>query len=380
MDAGKLRSTKLFSVVALLLVTTFAWTQSRIAEPFDAQLEQQVDDTVAPLVEKQQAVGYAVGLIQDGRVVLVKGYGLSDREARVPVDRTTMFRWASISKPVTAMAALQLAEDRQLDLDGDIREYVPEFDQPATITLRQLLCHQAGIRHYANGKIIPNARRYDVAHPFESVILALDEFRDSPLLFEPGRRFSYSTHGYILASAVVERAGREDFWKQVRTRIADRAGMTTFQPDYPWVDIPGRAVGYRRLGNRIVRSGNSDVSWKLGGGGFLSTIDDLALFAAAIVRRELLKPETWEEAWTPQCDASGKAHAYGLGFRVTGSGDDLRVEHSGGQQKTRTHMVALPHRGLAAVAMTNSEFAQPKVICEALLKMVSPATSSSDGP
>lgn len=370
---------RLMFVGFALLLSTASHAAPRIAQRFDSHLEKQVDEIVLPLIEKQQAVGYAVGLVQEGRVVFAKGYGLADREASIPVDRKTMFRWASVSKPVTAIAALQLVEKGKLDLDRDIRDSVPEFDKGVPITMRQILCHQSGIRHYANGKIIPNLRQYKGEHPFESVILALDEFRDSPLLFSPGEQFSYSTHAYILASAVVERAGKEAFWRQVRKRIARPAGMTTFQPDYQWIEIPFRAVGYRKTGDRIARSGNSDVSWKLGGGGFVSNIDDFALFASAIVRRDFLKPGTWNEAWTPQEDNEGKPHEYGLGFRVTGLGEDLRVEHSGAQQKTRTHLVTLPNLGVAVVAMSNSEFANPKPICEALLDVVVPGASTRTG-
>lgn len=354
----------------LLALASTVLANDRIVESFDPELVARVDAAVLPLIEEQQAVGYAVGLVQDGRIVFLKGYGLADRENSIPVDRATRFRWASVSKPLTAVAAMQLVESGRLDLDRDVRAYVPEWpDHGATITSRHLLCHQSGVRHYANGKIIPNRRTYADEHPFRNVVTALDVFKDSPLLFPPGERFSYSTHAYILLSAVVERAGGKPFARQVRERIAAPLGMRTLSADRQWKEIPNRAVGYRKVGGEIERSGDSDVSWKLGGGGFLSTIDDMALFAAAIVRRELLQPETWEEMWTPQKDGKGRATAYGLGFRATGEGDALRVEHSGAQQKTRTHLATLPRRGLAAVAMTNSEYGNPKEVCDAALAL-----------
>lgn len=345
-----------------------AQTDARIA--LDDDLASELDSVVTPLVDKQEAVGYAVGLIKEGRVVALRTYGMADREQNIPVDRQTMFRWASVSKTITAVAAMQLFEQGKLDLDADVRQYVPEFpDKAATVTTRQLLCHQGGIRHYANGTIVPNERTYEAEHPFESVILAIDDFKDSPLIFAPGKRFAYSTHGYILLSAVVERAGEAPFAEQVQSRICRPLGMASLQPDYQWIEIPGRAVGYRKKEGSIERSTDTDVSWKLGGGGYVSTIDDMALWCTAVARGELLQPETWKLISTPVRPAEGPASGYGLGFRVQGAGDRLCISHSGAQEKTRTHLAAFPKAGFGVVAMTNSEYGKPQAIVAEAIKV-----------
>lgn len=351
----------------LLATALLAAENSNVA--LDATLDAKVDAILAEIAERQQAVGYAAGVVRQGRVVSLRGLGLADREQNVPVDRRTMFRWASISKTLTAVAALQLAERQELDLDADVRTYVPEFPEKKQVfTTRQLLCHQAGIRHYANGKIIPNERTYSEEHPFEKVILALDEFKDSPLVAPPGERFSYSTHGYILLSAVVERAGKQPFVAQVYDRIVRPLQLDSLQPDYQWIDIPHRAVGYTKREKQIEPSTNTDVSWKLGGGGYISTIDDLALWCAAITRGELLQPATWKEASTRQTTREGRPTEYGLGFRVEGKGNRLSVGHSGAQEKTRTFLVAYPHLGIGAVAMTNSEYGEPAAVVRRIVK------------
>jgi len=130
------------------------------------------------------------------------------REQQVPVTRRTMFRWASISKPITAGAAMQLWERGSLDIESEPRRYVTECpDKEAPIRVRSLFCHLGGIVHYTNGKVIRTRRDYTVENPFESVIYALDTFRESPLVNAPGEKFAYTTHGFILLSAVVERTG-----------------------------------------------------------------------------------------------------------------------------------------------------------------------------
>lgn len=207
---------------------------------------EKIDSAIQTAIAKQEIVGIGAAVIDKGHIVWIKGYGYADREAKISVyPQSTHFRWASVSKPLTAIAAMQLVEQGKLDLDANIRKYVPEFPEKGqVITARQLLCHQGGIVHYSNGLIIKTPRTYDVPHPFESVINSLDFFKESPLVNNPGDRFAYSTHGYILLSAVVERAGNQSFASQVSERIGRPLNMRSLQPDYDWIDLPERAVGY----------------------------------------------------------------------------------------------------------------------------------------
>lgn len=322
--------------------------------------KQVLDETIGRLMRQEQAVGLAVGVVQNGQVVFTKAYGYEDIEKKIPATSRTMFRWASVSKVITAYAAMQLVERQKLELDANIRGLVPEFpDKGVVITPKDLLTHQAGIVHYENGRVIRSKNRYRTNKPFKSVVVALDTFEESPLVAKPGESFSYSSHGYILLSAVIERAGNESFANQVTSRISAPLELKTLQPDYQWKRISHRAVGYRKKGNRIVRSTDTDVSWKLGGGGFISNIDDFARFAAAVVNGELIKPETQKLMWTQQKTRSGANTPVGLGVYVDGTGQRLRVAHNGQQEKARTRLVTYPNRKSALVVMTNSEYVDP---------------------
>lgn len=324
--------------------------------------------------EKQKLVGLGVAVVHDGKIVFQKGYGHADQEKNLSVDPAkTLFRWASCSKPLTAVAALQLVEAGKLDLDKDIREYVPEFpDKGVAITTRQLLGHQAGIVHYTNGKVITPMRDYESKNPFEDVILSLDTFKESPLVNQPGEKFSYTTHGYILLSAVVQKAGKEKFIDQVNTRILKPLGTTTLQPDYQWKDIPNRAVGYRRANEKVVTDEDADVSWKLGGGGFLSSTEDMAKFAAGLVNRKLVSEKTEAMMWQPQMLKNGEATNYGLGFSFGKTqGGHAWIGHSGSQEKTRTMIMLVPKTKTAVVVLSNSAWANPSQVSGAVLDAIS---------
>lgn len=324
-------------------------------------------------IDKQKLIGAAVGVVRGGKIAFLKGYGDADREAKTPVDpRKTLFRWASCSKSVTAVAALQLAEAGKLDLDADVRKYVPEFpDKGEVITVRQLLCHQGGIVHYTNGKVVRTEAKYTAEHPFEDVVVALDTFKESPLVNKPGEKYSYTTHGYILLSAVVQKAGKEKFADQVTARIADPLKMATFQPDYQWKELPGRAAGYHRHEGQFVRrpaEKDPDVSWKLGGGGYTSTAEDFARFAAGLLDRKLVTEKTAGAMWQPQKTAAGTVTDYGLGFGFgTTPGGVKWVGHTGSQEKTRTVMMLDPNGKRAVVVMTNSEWGNPTAVAAAVL-------------
>lgn len=342
-----------------------------------------VDAAIQAEVDRTGIVGLAAVVIDGGEIAWTKGYGYADREDKVPVDpAATQFRWASISKPVTAVAALQLAEEGRLDLDADIRFYVPEFpDKGARITARDLLRHQGGIVHYANGEVVRTEKVYAEPHPFADVIKALDTFKDSPLVAPPGRKFSYSTHGYILLSAVVERAGKERFADQVQARIAGPLGMANFRPDYQWEEIPGRAAGYSREGEKmdgeIVRrtdAEDEDVSWKLGGGGFTSPATDLARFGVGLIGRKLVSEETEELMWAVNKPADPEgAKPYGLGFFVIDRPDGTKwVGHDGSQAKARTCLMLDPSGKRGIALMSNSEWAKDLVeLAVALLGEIS---------
>ena len=211
------------------------------------ELKTQVRDRIANEIKAQSIVGLSVAIGESDHLILSESFGFEDREQNIAATNGTMYRWASVSKPMTAVVVMQLASENKLDLDAHVRTLVPEFpEKPWPITCRQLLCHQGGIVHYDNGKVIKTERKYTDPHPFADTIVALDYFKESPLIAEPGTKYSYTTHGYMLLGGVAQRAGKEPFAAEVKKRIAVPCGMSNLRPDYQWVSIPHRAVGYRK--------------------------------------------------------------------------------------------------------------------------------------
>ena len=348
-------------VLLLALLAPLGAKEAMVDRPLAPAKAAAVDAAMAAEMQKEKVVGLAIGIIENGEIEYLKGYGFADREKALPVTTDTLFRWASCTKPLAAIAALQLAEKGQLDLDADVRKYVPEFpDKNVKMTARHLLCHQSGIVHYSNGTVIPTRRTYAAPHPFLDPVVSLDHFKESPLLFAPGERYSYTSYGYLLLSAAIARAGHAPFPDQIATRIAQPLGMTTLQPDYQWAALPNRAVGYIRQGEEVKLSTDTDQSWKWGAGGYTSTVADFARFAKGLLAGQLVTKATERAMWQPQKTSDGKETTYGFGFEVqVVNGRLVKAGHDGAQEKTRTRFVVYPDRKNGVVVMTNCEWVNP---------------------
>jgi len=331
--------------------------------------------------ERQGLVGLSCAVVRDGRIVHLEHFGLEDRERAIPTGDATLYRWASISKTLTAVVAVQLATEGRLDLDRDVRQYVPEFpEQPWPITARQLLCHQGGIVHYSNGPVVALPPPAGVEHPYVDAVAALDTFKRSPLVHEPGTVFDYTTHGYMLLGAVCQRAAGIAYPELVEQRIARRLGLPTLAPDRAWEPSEHRTVGYRKdAQDQVVPSEQNDVSWKLAGGGFRSNVRDLARYAQGLLAGELLDAGQRAAAWTAQPTRDGRPTEYGLGFRLATRHGARIVMHTGSQEQTRTRMALVPERGWAVVVMCNSEWADLAPVGNGLLDVLFGPTPAAGG-
>jgi CubicO group peptidase (beta-lactamase class C family) len=313
-----------------------------------------------------------------GRLAFSAADGMLDAENEVLATRETRFRTASIAKPMTAVAALKLAEEGRLDLDADVRRYVPAFREHApSPTLRQLLGHLGGVRHYARpGEAIG-------MKSFPTVAATLRLFGDDPLVAPPGEKYVYTTFGYTLIGLAIEQASALAFEDALAAFVWTPARMERTCVDAADEIVPGRARGYRKLDaaahaklpphrrarftpGAIVPAPFHDTSMKIPGGGLLSTAEDLVRFADALLQDRLLARATRDAAWTAQRTKGGEATGYGLGFGVKKDrAGRLVIAHSGGQAGATCLLRIYPQSGVAAAVMTNLEDAPIDALLDA---------------
>jgi CubicO group peptidase (beta-lactamase class C family) len=309
-----------------------------------------LDSAIQAAWSRLGAPGLSIGVVRDRELRWSAGYGLADIENDVPATPASVYRLASVSKPITATAVLQLAERGRLDLDAPIQRYVPDFpDKPWPITARQLLSHQSGIRNWTDEEF-HNTRR------FTSIAESLLPFRDDALLFEPSTKTQYTSLGFTLLGAALEGAGGAPFMEQLRSSVFQPAGMESARDDNVFAVVPHRARGYFRQGDgSLANAPLTDTSNRIPGGGLVATAEDVARFASALQRGLLLKPETLQMALIPQKLRGGRATGYGLGWAVGRRGTRREAYHVGGQPQVSTVLYMQPDAGVAVAILANLE-------------------------
>lgn len=348
---------------ALLLVIWAALTSLQAQQPpptpplitFEIPLGRKGNDPFEALrslgkqgLEKTRAPGLAVSLVKNEKVAWTEGFGFSDVENDVVVRPDAVFRIASITKPMTATAVMQLVERGLVRLDDPVQQYVPSFpDKGSPITIRHLLTHTSGIRHYKPGE-------FNNKQSYESLDDAFDLFKDDPLLFPPGEKYSYSTYGYNLLAAVVERVSGMPFERYLQERIWRPAEMPDTRLEHPPEIVKRRARHYvRSESGELQNAPYADLSVKWAGGGVISTAPDVARFHIALDKGKLLEPETLAQMYTPATLNDGTRTNYGLGWQSVVADGQQWVAHSGGATGGTTYLLRNPESGIAVVILAN---------------------------
>lgn len=352
------RTRAAFALCLLLLFSAAraqAQQATQTAATLPAEKVKQIEALVGAEMLKQKIPGLTLAVVSGRQVRWSAGFGMQDIENNIAARPATVYRLGSISKPITAVAVMQLFERGRLDLDAPVQKYCPAFPEKQwPVTTRQVLGHLAGIRHYKSDEEFNSTRFY------ASVAEGLNMFKDDPLLSEPGTKYNYTTHGYSVLGCIVEGASGQKFADFVAENVFKPAAMERIRVDSVADIIPNRAQGYRITDKGVLtNSPLADNSYKVPGGGFVSTAEDIARFAVALQNDKLLKRETLELMYAPQKTKDGKETSYGLGWSVAKRPDGARaIGHSGGQQRISTFLHMQPEQGLAVVIMSNLEGAR----------------------
>ncbi len=309
---------------------------SRAADMF----EQAVTSATVP--------GISVAIAGTDGVIWAKGFGWADVENKVPMSTQTKMRIGSVAKPFTTAALMRLYDQGMIDLDVDVRSYVPAWpEKHAAITLRQLTSHTSGIRHYDGDEFMSNVN-------YPTVAGSLDIFKESPLKFEPGSEQSYSTYAWTLVSAATEGAdGGRDFKEIMQQEVFGPLEMNDSAFDQQYEIIPNRQRPYSIYEGEMINSPQTDHSYKWAGGGFIASTSDVARFAVAHTGADFLKEETLTEMFTKATMTDGNQSQFGIGWQI---GFDRYLERfSEDQEALRImgeHANAVMHSGGSAGGTT----------------------------
>jgi CubicO group peptidase (beta-lactamase class C family) len=294
--------------------------------------------------------GAAVLVVQNGKTLLRKGYGMAEIELGVPIAPDMVFRVGSVTKEFTAACVLRLAEEGRLALDDPVEKYLPEFPNGGRrVTIEQLLTHTSGIRSYTDMPGWFGARMREDRTPREVEAL----FDGEPFDFEPGKGWHYDNSGYVLLGEILEKVTGKPYAELVTETIFRPLGMndTRYGSDAPIV--PKRVAGYVKTPDGVANAPFLSMTQPYAAGALVSTVDDLARWHRALDEGAVLKPESVRRMWTPARLPDGTDTRYGFGWIVWSLDGHPVVEHGGGINGFQTANLRLPDERIYVAVLSN---------------------------
>ena len=338
-------------ILGLILVMGLA--SQTLAQPAE-DLSKSIDEILTQTYKPNEP-GAAVIVVKDGKVVFRKGYGMANLELGVPVEPDMVFRLGSITKQFTAVAILMLVEQGKLSLDDDLTKFLPDYPTKGQkITITNLLTHTSGIKPYTSLPEWLAMWRKDV--PLNDLIAL---FKDKPMDFAPGERYTYNNSAYVLLGAIIEKASGQSYADFVEKNIFAPLGMThSFYDDTARV-FPRRVSGYSKPKDTWLNAAYLSMSQPYAAGSLASSVDDMALWDAALYTDKLVKQETLKRAWTSAKLNSGRLTGYGFGWSLNSYEGHPTIEHGGGINGFSTYAVRMPDDRVYVAVLTNKDSGGP---------------------
>lgn len=318
-----------------------------------------LDDTIVALMQKRHVPGLSLAVVQDGKIVKAKGYGVIEAGGTTPVTEDTLFQAASVSKPVSAFGVLRLVDEKKLSLDADVNTALKSWKMPENeftvvekITVRRLLSHTAGLT-------VHGFRGYEVDAPKPTLIQVLAGVKpaNSPAIradLLPGSKFQYSGGGYVVLQQLVVDITDRPYPEFMRETVLAPLGMlaSSFEQPLP-AALAARTATAHLSGGKPV-PGRWYVHPEMAPAGLWTTPSDLARFAMAVQQAVAGKSGAALSPATAQLMLTPGMGGYGLGFLMAGSGASQRFTHNGRNQGFDAQFIAYRETGQAAVVMINT--------------------------
>ncbi len=296
--------------------------------------------------------GAAIAIVQNGKVVFEKGYGVADLGSKTVIAPSTNFNICSMTKQFTAYCILRLQDQGRLSLDDRLMKFFPDFAPrvAGSVTIRHLLTHSSGIVDYYDH--VDKGRYTEF---WDADILPAIKSIDS-LYFPAGSQYRYSNTAFCLLSLIIEKASGKRFPEFVRENIFSPLKMDHSVVIDHGLEISNRAVGYAHEKDHFEIS---DAQQSLffstqGDGGIFTSLDDYLKWIMAIQSGEVLNPQITKEARSPQFSIdAGRGLSYGFGWFIAGSGDDRLIYHPGSNGGFGTIVLTKPSQEYSVVIFSN---------------------------
>jgi N-acyl-D-amino-acid deacylase len=329
-------------------------------------IESRISAFVASELARQKIPGVAVGVVQKGVTTMAQGYGLANVEHEVRVTPATIFQSGSVGKQFTAAAVMLLVEDGKLSLNDPLTKFFPEAPQHwQRITVRHLLTHTSGLPDYTGGMI-------DYRRDYTEDELVRFAYGLKPE-FAPGARWNYSNTGYVVLGATVRKASGQFYGDLLRDRVFGPLGMKTARIITEEDIVPHRAAGYR-----LSRGTLKNQEWvaprlnTTADGSLYISLQDMLAWDAGVRAGRVLKPDSWQQVFTPMTLNSGKSYPYGFGWTLEDFAGRSAQRHGGSWQGFKTHIARFPKDDLTIIVFANLAQADVEKISDGIAAIIDP--------
>lgn len=320
----------------------FSWAIGLSYSAFPQPISEKID-TLLTAYQKISDFNGSVLVARKGTIIFEKGYGYKNKKTLLPNDPNTIFQIGSITKQFTSAIILQLKEKQKLSLQDKISKYIPDFPQGDQITIEQLLTHTAGVYNYTNN---PDFMKNESTKPIaRDSLLAL--FRNKPLDFKPGEKFSYSNSGYILLGYIIEKVTGRSYFQVVRDNIFRPVHMDHSGFDFTHLASSDKATGYDPPAP-LVPAEIVDSSVSFSAGAVYTTVGDLYKWDRALYSGSILSQPSEEAAFTPHLAR------YGYGWMIDSLYGKRVVEHGGGITGFVSFILRVPEDETCIIVLDNA--------------------------
>ncbi|MDQ2768741.1 MAG: beta-lactamase family protein [Gemmatimonadota bacterium] len=336
----------------------------------------QIDRFVALEMARQHIPGIAVGIYKNGRIALVKGYGLANVELDAPVKSATIFQSGSVGKQFTSAAIMMLMEEGKIGLDDSLPKYFP--GAPSTwrgVTIRELLSHTSGLAEYASDSLTKPGGPLDIRLDFteEEFVKFIETL---PIEFAPGEGWEYRNTNYLLLGAVIRKVTGSFYGDVLQQRIFKPLGMTSTRIISETDIIPNRAAGYQLVDGKLKNQDWVSAAFNTTADGALYfNVLDLAKWDAALYGNGLLRQESRDAMWTVAKLKNGQpnAHRYAFAWFVDSINGHRVIEHSGSWQGFESYIARYVDDKITVVVLMNLGGADPAVVAHGIAGIYRPA-------
>ena len=318
-----------------------------------------VDRYVAAEMERAHIPGVALAVLRAGKPVKIAGYGFADLEHRVPVTPRTVFKIGSVSKQFIATGIVLLAQDGRLAIDDPISRHLAGTPETWNrVTLRHLLTHTSGI--------VREGPAFDPMRLQPDSVVIRSAFA-VPLEFSTGSKYQYCNVCYFTLAEVVARVSGKPWDEFLAERVFRPMGMTSTRATTTTSLVPHRARGYAWRDGGYVNA--PEFLALRPSGAFLSTVEDLARWDAALYDDRVLGRASRESMVQPIRLEDGTMSGYGFGWFLDSVDGRWRVRHGGTLPGFRAQMTRFPNDSLTVIVLANADGAQPDAIAREVARM-----------